>query len=128
MLWLLDEPSKTAKKIKSAVTDADREIRFDSAAKPGVSNLLTLHSTFSGTSIADLETQFEGKGYGDLKKEVAEVVVSEFEPVRARTLELLDDPAELDRVLSKNAERANEMAEATLARVYDRIGFLPRVS
>tara|TARA_R110002051_G_scaffold69550_7_gene125152 strand:+ start:1653 stop:2663 length:1011 start_codon:yes stop_codon:yes gene_type:complete len=128
VLWLLDEPSKTAKKIKSAVTDADREIRFDSAAKPGVSNLLTLHSTFSGTSIADLETQFEGKGYGDLKKEVAEVVVSEFEPVRARTLELLDDPAELDRVLSKNAERANEMAEATLARVYDRIGFLPRVS
>ena len=128
VLWLLDEPSKTAKKIKSAVTDADREIRFDSAAKPGVSNLLTLHSTFSGTSIADLETQFEDKGYGDLKKEVAEVVVSEFEPVRARTLELLDDPAELDRVLSKNAERANEMAEATLARVYDRIGFLPRVS
>lgn len=128
VLWLLDEPSKTAKKIKSAVTDAYREIRFDSAAKPGVSNLLTLHSTFSGTSIADLETQFEDKGYGDLKKEVAEVVVSEFEPVRARTLELLDDPAELDRVLSKNAERANEMAEATLARVYDRIGFLPRVS
>lgn len=127
VLWLLDEPSKTAKKIKSAVTDADREIRFDRGAKPGVSNLLTLHSTFSGTSIADLEAQFEGKGYGDLKKEVAEVVTAEFTPVRERTLELLDDPAELDRMLSKNAERASEMAEATLARVYDRIGFLPRV-
>jgi len=127
VLWLLDEPSKTAKKIKSAVTDADREIRFDRGAKPGVSNLLTLHSTFSGTSIADLEAQFEGKGYGDLKKEVAEVVTEEFAPVRARTLELLDDPAELDRMLSKNADRASAMAEATLARVYDRIGFLPRV-
>ncbi|CAO1649814.1 tryptophan--tRNA ligase [Salinibacterium sp. NYA9b] len=127
VLWLLDEPTKTAKKIKSAVTDADREIRFDRGAKPGVSNLLTLHSTFSGTSIADLEAQFEGKGYGDLKKEVAEVVVSEFAPVRERTLELLADPAELDRMLSKNAERANEMAQKTLDRVYDRIGFLPRV-
>ena len=127
VLWLLDEPSTTAKKIKSAVTDADREIRFDRGAKPGISNLLTLHSTFSGTSVADLELQFEGKGYGDLKKEVAEVVTEEFAPVRARTLELLDDPAELDRMLSKNADRASEMAEATLARVYDRIGFLPRV-
>jgi tryptophanyl-tRNA synthetase len=127
VLWLLDEPSTTAKKIKSAVTDADREIRFDRGAKPGISNLLTLHSTFSGTSVADLELQFEGKGYGDLKKEVAEIVNEEFAPVRARTLELLDDPAELDRMLSKNADRASEMAEATLARVYDRIGFLPRV-
>jgi len=127
VLWLLDEPNKTAKKIKSAVTDADREIRFDRGEKPGVSNLLTLHSTFSGTSIADLEAQFEGKGYGDLKKDVAEVVVAEFAPVRERTLELLNDPAELDRMLSKNAERANEMAQKTLDRVYDRIGFLPRV-
>jgi len=127
VLWLLDEPTKTAKKIKSAVTDADREIRFDRGEKPGVSNLLTLHSTFSGTSIADLEAQFEGKGYGDLKKEVAEVVTAEFAPVRERTLELLDDPAELDRMLTKNAERASEMAQKTLDRVYDRIGFLPRV-
>ncbi|TQO19378.1 tryptophanyl-tRNA synthetase [Rhodoglobus vestalii] len=126
VLWLLDEPSKTAKKIKSAVTDADREIHFDRAAKPGISNLLTIHSVFSGTSIGDLEAQFEGKGYGDLKKEVADVVTEEFAPVRARTLELLDDPTELDRMLTKNAERASGMAEATLARVYDRIGFLPR--
>ncbi|MBH0024859.1 tryptophan--tRNA ligase [Salinibacterium sp. SWN248] len=127
VLWLLDEPNKTAKKIKSAMTDDEREIRFDREAKPGVSNLLTLHSTFSGTSVADLEEHFAGKGYGDLKKEVAEVVTAEFAPVRERTLELLNDPAELDRMLSKNAERANEMAQKTLDRVYDRIGFLPRV-
>jgi len=127
VLWLLDDPKKTAKKIKSAVTDDDREIRFDRETKPGVSNLLTIHSVLSGTSIADLEAQFVGKGYGDLKGEVAEVVTAEFGPIRERALELLADPAELDRILTGNAERAAEIANATLRRVYDRVGFLPRV-
>ncbi|MDO7881064.1 tryptophan--tRNA ligase [Salinibacterium soli] len=126
VLWLLDEPSRTAKKIKSAVTDAEREIRFDREAKAGVSNLLTIHSVLSGRSIADLEVEFEGKGYGDLKGAVAEVVTGEFGPIRERALELLADPAELDRLLSRAADRAAEIADATLARVYDRIGFLPK--
>ena len=127
VLWLLDDPKKTAKKIKSAVTDDDREIRFDRETKPGVSNLLTIHSVLSGISIADLEAQFAGKGYGDLKGEVAEVVTAEFGPIRERALELLADPAELDRILTANAERAAGIANATLRRVYDRVGFLPRV-
>ncbi len=126
VLWLLDEPSKTAKKIKSAVTDADREVRFDRAQKAGVSNLLTIHSVLSGRSIADLEVEFEGRGYGDLKGAVAEVVSAEFAPIRERALELLADPAELDRILGKAADRAAEIADATLAKVYDRVGFLPR--
>jgi tryptophanyl-tRNA synthetase len=126
VLWLLDEPSKTAKKIKSAVTDADREVRFDRAEKAGVSNLLTIHSVLSGRSIADLEVEFEGRGYGDLKGAVAEVVSSEFAPIRDRALELLADPAELDRILGKAADRAAKIADATLAKVYDRVGFLPR--
>ena len=126
VLWLLDEPSKTAKKIKSAVTDDSREVRFDRESKAGVSNLLTIHSVLSGRSIADLEVEFEGRGYGDLKSAVAEVVTEEFAPIRARALELLDDPAELDRILTGNADRAAEIADATLKRVYDRIGFLPR--
>ena len=126
VLWLLDEPSKTAKKIKSAVTDAEREIRFDRAEKAGVSNLLTIHSVLSGRSVAYLEVEFEGRGYGDLKAEVADVVVSTFEPIRTRALELLDDPAELDRILAANADRAAQIADATLAKVYDRVGFLPR--
>ncbi len=126
VLWLLDEPSKTAKKIKSAVTDADREVRFDRAEKAGVSNLLTIHSVLSGRSIADLEVEFEGRGYGDLKGAVAEVVSSEFAPIRERALELLADPAELDRILGRAADRAAEIADATLAKVYDRVGFLPR--
>ncbi len=126
VLWLLDEPSKTAKKIKSAVTDDTREVRFDRENKAGVSNLLTIHSVLSGRAVADLEVEFEGRGYGDLKGVVAEVVTEEFAPIRARALELLADPAELDRILTANADRAAEIADATLARVYDRVGFLPR--
>ncbi|MEY4457617.1 MAG: tryptophanyl-tRNA synthetase [Actinomycetota bacterium] len=125
IIWLLDEPTVTAKKIKSAVTDTEREIRFDTATKAGVSNLLGILSILGGSSIEALEVEFAGKGYGDLKGAVADAVVAEFEPIRARTLELLADPAELDRLLAINAERADEIAQATLARVYDAVGFLP---
>lgn len=126
IIWLLDEPAKTAKKIKSAVTDTGREVRFDRGEKPGVSNLLTILSAFTERDIPTLEDEFAGRGYGDLKGAVADAVVGTFEPVRERALELLGDPAELDRVLAVNAARANEIAEATLAKVYDRIGFLPK--
>jgi tryptophanyl-tRNA synthetase len=126
VVWLLDEPSKTAKKIRSAVTDDDREVRFDRETKPGVSNLLTIMSAFTGTPVDTLVDSFAGRGYGDLKKEVADAVVSVFEPVRARALELLDDPTELDRILSANAERADALARPVIADVYDKLGFLPR--
>ncbi len=127
IVWLLDEPSKTAKKIRSAVTDTEREIRFDRGEKAGVSNLLTILSAFSGETIPALEDRYAGRGYGDLKKDVAEAVVEVFTPVRERALALLDDPAELDRVLTANADRASEIAEKTLAKVYDRVGFVRRV-
>ena len=125
IVWLLDEPTVTVKKIKSAVTDTEREIRFDTANKAGVSNLLGILSILGGSSIPQLESEFEGKGYGDLKGAVADAVVAEFDPIRLRTLELLSDPAELDRLLAINAERAHVIADATLRRVYDAIGFLP---
>jgi tryptophanyl-tRNA synthetase len=126
VVWMLDEPSKTAKKIKSAVTDDDRSIRFDRGEKPGVSNLLTILSAFTGTSVTDLEVSFEGKGYGDLKTTVADAVVATFEPMRARALELLDDPAELDRILSENATRADAIAAPKLHDVHEAIGLLRR--
>ena len=126
ILWLLDEPSVNAKKIRSAVTDTSRDVLFDPVEKPGVSNLLTILSVLTRTPIPALVDSFAGRGYGDLKAETADAVVAEFEPVRTRALELLDDPAELDRVLAANADRANAIAEATLAKVYDRVGFLPR--
>ena len=122
---LQDPTSKMSKRIRSAVTDAGREIRFDEAQKPGVSNLLSIFSALSGRSIESLESDYEGRGYGDLKKDVAEVVVDTATPYRDRTLALLADPGELDRILAEGAERARDVASATLARVYDRVGFLP---
>lgn len=126
LINVLDDPKVTRKKIMRAVTDADGEIRFDRDAKPGVSNLLTIYAVLSGRSIESVEAEYEGHGYGDLKKGLAEVVDSSLSPIRARTLELLDDPAELDRLLDGAAERANEVASATLKRVYDAMGLLHR--
>jgi tryptophanyl-tRNA synthetase len=123
-IWLLDDPAVTVKRIKSAVTDTGREVRFDPQSKPGVSNLLAIHSALSGRSIADLEIAFDGKGYGDLKAEVADVVLEELKPFRDRTLALLDDPAELDRILADGAARARPVAAQTLADVYERVGLL----
>jgi tryptophanyl-tRNA synthetase len=125
LIELLDDPKVVAKRIRSAVTDADREIRFDREAKPGVSNLLTIHSALSGRSVQDLEADFAGKGYGDLKKELAEVVVDFLEPFQARVHGYLDDPATLDRILAEGAEKARAIASATVERVYERVGLLP---
>ncbi|WP_414713747.1 tryptophan--tRNA ligase [Segeticoccus sp.] len=122
---LLEDPKVIGKRIRSAVTDSGREVTFDEEHKPGVANLLRIHSALSGRSVQQLESDFAGRGYGDLKKEVAEVVLEVVGPYRARTQELLADPAELDRILAEGAERARGVADQTLARVYDRIGFLP---
>lgn len=125
LLDLLGDPKVLAKRVKSAVTDPEREIRYDEAAKPGISNLLSIYSALDGRSIAELEAAYAGKGYGDLKKDLAEVVLGFVVPFQQRTRELLDDPAELDRILAAGADRAREIADATLARVYDRLGLLP---
>ena len=127
VLWMLDDPAKSAKKIMRAVTDNEGSVRFDRESKPGVSNLLTIYAALSGRQVPSIEDEYAGRGYGDFKKGLAEVVVNEFEPVRARALELLDDPAELDRILAQNAARADAVADATLGAVYDRVGLLRRV-
>ncbi|MFJ6653128.1 tryptophan--tRNA ligase [Microbacterium sp. NPDC091313] len=126
VLWLLDEPTVTAKKIMRAVTDSEGSVRFDREAKPGVSNLLVIYAALTGTPIPAIEDEYAGRGYGDFKKGLAEVVVDEFAPVRERALAMLDDPAELDRVLAVNAGRAASVADATLSDVYDRMGLLRR--
>lgn len=123
---LLADPKVTAKRVRSAVTDTGREIRFDEDGKPGVSNLLAIYSALDGRSVAQLESDYDGKGYGDLKKDLAEVVVGVLGPIRERAVELLEDPAELDRILAEGAERVRPVAAATLARVYDRVGLLAR--
>jgi len=124
LINLMDDNNVILKKIKSAVTDLDGEIRFDRDTKPGVSNLLGIHSAISGQSINSIVERFQGNGYGALKAEVAEVVIAAIEPIRTRTEELLADQNELDRLLANGADKANELAEETLAKVYDAIGFL----
>ncbi len=109
-IQLLEDPKLAAKRIKSAVTDTGTEIRFDAEAKPGVSNLLTIYSTLTGKSVAELEAEYQGKMYGHLKKDLAEVMVDFITPLRDRTNELMADPAELDRLLAQGAERAREIA------------------
>jgi tryptophanyl-tRNA synthetase len=121
---LLDEPGPLRKKIMRAVTDTGTEIKADEANKPGVTNLLRIHSALSGTSIEDLEAHFEGQGYGALKKELAQIVLDTFGPIRERTGKLLADEAQLDRMLAVGADRAREVARRTMATVRDRVGFL----
>ncbi len=126
LINLMDEPSAITKKIKSAVTDTDGEIRFDRDSKPGVSNLLGIFAAVTGQSVASLENEYAGRGYGDLKSAVAEAVISLVEPMQQRTKDLLEDSAELDNLLALGAERASELAEKTLADVHAKLGFIPK--
>ncbi|MEZ0579439.1 tryptophan--tRNA ligase [Nocardioides sp. MH1] len=121
---MLDDPRASAKKIRSAVTDSGSDIRFDAAEKPGISNLLTIYSALSGEPIDALEEQYAGKGYGVLKGDLADLVITFVTPFRERTLELLDDQAHLTDVLRQGAETAGAVAEATLRDVYQRVGFV----
>jgi tryptophanyl-tRNA synthetase len=125
LLEILDEPSVLAKRVRSAVTDSGREIRFDRENKPGVANLLTIASALTGRTIIELEADYEGRGYGDLKKDVAAVVVEALRPIREKVREYLDTPDLLDDVLADGAQRARVIARATVERVYDRLGILP---
>ena len=125
LIELLDDPKVLAKRIKSAVTDAEREIRLDWETKPGVSNLLSIFSALTGRSIPELEDAYVGKGYGDLKKDLAEVVVEFATPFQERFATFAGDVAELDRLLADGAARATELAQPTLIRVYERVGLLP---
>lgn len=125
LIELLDEPKVIAKRIKSAVTDTDTVIAFDPENKPGVSNLLTIHSALSGIAIDDLVAEFEGKMYGHLKVAVVEVVESALAPIRERVEELLARPEELDEILAEGAAKARAIARVTLGRVYDAIGLVP---
>ena len=124
LIELLEDPARAAKKVKSAVTDTGRDILFDPETKPGVSNLLTIYSAMSGRTIDELVEAYAGHGYGDLKKDTAEAVVEFIRPIQQRTAAFLDDPAQLDKLLAAGAEKARAVAVDTLARVYDRIGFL----
>ncbi len=121
---MLDDPAVSAKKIRSAVTDSGTEVRFDETEKPGISNLLTIYSALTGESVEALEKRYAGSGYGEFKGDLADVVVDFVTPFRNRVHELLDDRAELEAILADGARKAHEVAERTLADVYDNVGFV----
>src|SRR5690554_1592667 len=111
-IGLLDDEKRIKKSIMSAVTDSGRELRFDTAS-PGVRNLLTIHQALTGQEMAAIEAEFEGAGYGHLKKAVVASVMETLAPIQKRYHEYLSDGAELERVLADGAERAREIAAAT---------------
>jgi tryptophanyl-tRNA synthetase len=122
---LLDEPDVVRKKIARAVTDSGREVKYDPAAKPEVSNLISIYAHCAGLAVEEVERRYEGQGYGQFKKDLAEHVVSVLEPLQARYREIRQS-GELARVLKEGAERASAIADRTVALVKERMGFLPR--
>jgi tryptophanyl-tRNA synthetase len=122
VIEIMDSPEANLKKIKSAVTDAGREVTFDVDQKPGISNLLTIHSALSGRTISDLENEFAGKGYGDFKTAVAEVVVEYLRPIRAKAIELLEDEKHLLDILHQGSEKARAVAQETINATYKNLG------
>ncbi len=122
--FLLDDDATIAKKLKTAVTDSGREIIFDPAGKPGVSNLLSIQQALTGASMDGLVASYDGRGYGDLKKDTAEVLVEFVRPIRSRVAELMDDQASLQALMATGAHKARATARHTLAAVYDAVGFV----
>jgi tryptophanyl-tRNA synthetase len=128
VIWLLEEPKKAVKAIKAAVTDADETygVRYDPEAKAGISNLLTIFSAVTGREVGAIAAEYDGRGYGYLKTDLADAVVAFLEPFQERARTYLSDPGQLDKVLDEGAERARAIARPVLDRVYDRFGLLPR--
>ena len=122
---ILDEPDVIRRKIARAVTDTGSGVQADETNKPGITNLLRIYSGLAGETVAALESRYAGVGYGQFKKDLAEVVVGAFAPIRERAEEMLADEAELDKLLAHGADRARAIAGPTMATVIDRVGFLP---
>ena len=125
---IIDDPDEIRWAIKRAVTDSFNEIRFsDDPERAGVNNLLQIYELLTGRSRPEIEAHFAGKGYGALKRELAEVVIEALRPIRERYYQLMDDPAELDRILAIGAEQARAVAEPKMTLILERVGFvLPR--
>jgi tryptophanyl-tRNA synthetase len=123
---IIDDAKKIEKKIKSAATDSGSEITYDVENKPGVANLLTIYSVLSGKTIEQLEKDYQGKMYGHLKVDLAEVVIQKLKPAREKYDELMKNRDYLDQLLRSGAEKAAARAEATTKKVYDAVGLISR--
>ena len=123
---IIDDAKKIEKKIKSATTDSGTDIKFDPENKAGLSNLMTIYSVLGGKTIAQIEKDYEGKMYGHLKVDLAELVVETLKPVRVKYDDLMKNRDHLDQLMKSGAERAQVRAQKTLENVYQTIGLIPR--
>ena len=126
-IYLMDDPDAIMRKFKRAVTDSDAFVRFDQETKPGISNLMSIYGAITGQTMEQIQSEFEGKGYGDFKMRVGEAVVEELRPLQARFKELSSDKTYIDSIIKKNAETANYLATKTLRKVQKKVGFPPVV-
>lgn len=124
VIELLDSPDITLKKFKSSVTDTGKDVIYDEKEKPGISNLMTILSALSGKSLLEIENEFSGKGYGEFKTQVAEVVISQIDPIRIKTQALMSDKTELLKIIKNGAQKANHVANQTLSDVYAALGLI----
>ena len=127
VVTMFDDKDAILRKFKRAVTDSDTEIRFDKENKPGVSNLLTIYSAFSGETIQKAEERFAGKGYGEFKIAVAESVIEAISPIQSEQKRLAADKAYLENILKEGSEKAERIANRTLQKVYKKVGFIPKL-
>ena len=127
-VFIMDKPEEIARKFKRAVTDSDTEncVRYDPAAKPGVANLMSVYSSVTGKSFAEIEKEFEGKGYGAFKGAVGEAVIETLRPIREESERMLADKAYLQEIYTEGARRATAVARRTLRKVYKRVGFVEK--
>lgn len=125
-IYILDKPEDIMRAFKRAVTDSETAVRFDPEGKPGVSNLMQIYSACTDRSLAEIEAEFDGSGYGDFKARVGEAVVERLRPIREEALRLLADKAYLESVYRDGAERAARVADKTVRKVYKKLGFVPR--
>jgi tryptophanyl-tRNA synthetase len=123
-IFLTDSYNEIVKKIKSAVTDSDAEVKYDKVKKPGVSNLMTLYHIATGKSFVEIETEFIGKGYGDFKGTVGVAVADYLKPITDKYAAIRKDENYLKEILQKGAEKARNQASRTLAKVYKKVGFV----
>ena len=127
-VFLMEKPEDIQRKFKRAITDSDTEfcVRFDPEKKPGVSNLMSIYSAVTGKSYAEIEAEFDGKGYGVFKPAVGDAVIECLRPIREETTRLLKDKAYLESVYRDGAQKAGYVAEKTLRKVYKKVGFLAK--
>ena len=125
-IYILDTPDVIMKKMKKCVTDSNNFVKYDKDNKPGISNLITMHSVITGKPFQQIESDYSDKGYGYLKIDTAELIIETLKPVQEKYYKIIDDKEYLNKIITKGAEAAKKQAQPILAKVKEAIGFIPK--